>query len=78
MLRLVGNFLFSAANPFSGIRADLCVVMLVRLEHMMNDVGIDVHNCLPSLCIVVHIPAWFDEAGPDRLTRTLTRDWFHA
>ena len=32
--------MFSATNPISGIRADLCVVLLVRLEHMLN-VGID-------------------------------------
>jgi hypothetical protein len=31
---------FSASNPNSGIRADLCIVVLVRLEHI-GDVGID-------------------------------------
>ena len=34
-------------NPNSGIRADLCVVMLVRVEHMLN-VGIDSLKLLPS------------------------------
>ena len=32
--------MFSATNPISGIRADLCVVLLVQLKHMV-DVGID-------------------------------------
>ena len=32
--------MFSSTNPVSGIRADLCVVLLVRLKHMV-DVGID-------------------------------------
>jgi hypothetical protein len=36
----VGNFLFSALNPISGIRADLCIVVLVQLERIM-DTGID-------------------------------------
>jgi hypothetical protein len=36
----VGNFLFSASNPNSGIRADLCIVILVRLERIV-DAGID-------------------------------------
>ena len=40
MLRYLEKLLFSATNPISGIRADLCVVLLVRLEHMLN-VGID-------------------------------------
>jgi hypothetical protein len=36
----VGNFLFFALNPNSDIRADLCIVVLVRLERIMN-AGID-------------------------------------
>jgi hypothetical protein len=32
--------LFSPSNPNSGIRADLCIVVLVRLERIV-DVGID-------------------------------------
>jgi hypothetical protein len=32
----VGKFLFSALNPNSDIRADLCIVVLVRLERIMN------------------------------------------
>ena len=54
----VGKFLFSAANPNSGIRADLCVVMLVWVEHMLN-VGID--SMIVTLpCVLVHIMAWLD------------------
>jgi hypothetical protein len=36
----VENFLFSASNPNSGIRAYLCIVVLVRLERIM-DAGVD-------------------------------------
>jgi hypothetical protein len=30
------NFLFSALNPNSGIRADLCIDVLVRLERIVD------------------------------------------
>jgi hypothetical protein len=33
-------FLFFASNPNSGIKADLCIVVLVRIEHI-GDVGVD-------------------------------------
>jgi hypothetical protein len=36
----VENFLFSASNPNNGIRDDLCIVVHVRLERIM-DAGID-------------------------------------
>jgi hypothetical protein len=36
----VGNFLFSASNPNNGIRANLCVVVLVWLERI-GDAGVD-------------------------------------
>jgi hypothetical protein len=36
----VENFLFSALNHNSGIRADLCIVVLVRIERI-GDAGID-------------------------------------
>jgi hypothetical protein len=39
-LRVCRNFLFSAPNPNSGIRADLCIVVLVQLECIEN-AGID-------------------------------------
>jgi hypothetical protein len=29
-------FLFSASNPNTGIRADLCIVVLVRIEHIRD------------------------------------------
>jgi hypothetical protein len=32
----VGIFLFSSLNPNSGIRADLCIVVLVRLERIVD------------------------------------------
>jgi hypothetical protein len=36
----VEKFLFSALNPNSGIRANLCIVVLVGLERIM-DAGVD-------------------------------------
>jgi hypothetical protein len=38
--RFVGKFLFSSVNPNSGIRADLCIVVVVRIERI-RDAGID-------------------------------------
>ena len=40
MLWWLEKLLFSSSNPVSGIRADLCVVLLVRLKHIV-DLGID-------------------------------------
>jgi hypothetical protein len=60
----VGNFLFSASNPNSGIRADLCIVVLERLERIL-DVGVD------FLIVTLLFASATD------LTRNLTRDWFH-
>jgi hypothetical protein len=40
--RFVGKILFSALNPNSCIRADLCIVVLVRLERT-EDAGVDFH-----------------------------------
>jgi hypothetical protein len=37
---LVGKNLFSAPNPNSGIRANLCIVVLVQIERI-EDAGID-------------------------------------
>ena len=48
----------------------------VRLEHIV-DVGIDSMFVNLSRALV-NIAVLFDEAAPTDLTRTLTRDWFHA
>ena len=72
MVFAVGNFLFSATNPFSGIRADLCVDIAVRLEHMLN-VGVDV-LIVTLRRVLIHIAALLDEAA--RTDLTLRRDWF--
>ena len=74
MVFAVGKFLFSATNPFSGIRADLCVDIAVRLEHMLN-VGVDV-LIVTLRRVLIHIAALLDEAARTDFTRTLTRDWF--
>jgi hypothetical protein len=68
--------LFFVVYPFSGIRADLCVFMLERLEHMVN-MGID-FIIVTLACALVHIAPWFDEAALANLTCTLTCDWFHT
>ena len=59
-------------NPLSGIRADLCVVLLVRLEHMLN-LGVDTIFVTLSRAFA-HTVGLFDEAARTDLTRTLTRD----
>ena len=62
--------------PNSGIRADLCVDISVRLEHMLN-VGID-STFVTLSRVLVYIAVLSDEAARTDFTRTLTRDWFHT
>jgi hypothetical protein len=70
------KYLFSALNPNSGIRADLFIVVLVRLECIV-DVGVDI------LIITLYLHLLMSAALLDwkrlatDLTRTLMRDWFH-
>ena len=61
---------------FSGIRADLCVDVSVRLEHMLN-VGID-STFVTLSRVLVYIAVLSDEAARTDFTRTLTRDWIHT
>ena len=56
--------MFSATNPYSGIRADLCVGMLVRLERMLN-AGVDSMFVTLPRALVMSM-AMFDDSGPDR------------
>jgi hypothetical protein len=44
------NFLFSASNPNSGIKANLCIVLLVRLERIV-DAGVDFLIVTLFICI---------------------------
>ena len=74
-LRYIENSRFPSTNHFSGIRADLCVVLLVRLEHMLN-VGVDT-IFVTLLREVVHTVGLLDEVAQTDFTRTLMRDWFH-
>jgi hypothetical protein len=67
---LVRIVLFSATIPNSGIRDDLCVSILVRIEYMEN-VGVD-SIILTLSCAFFHIAEWFDEAASTDLMRTLT------
>ena len=63
-------FCFLSTIPNSGIRADLCVDISVRLEHMLN-VGID-STFVTLSRVLVYIAALWDEAARTDLTRTLT------
>ena len=56
--------------PNSDIRADLCVDISVRLEHMLN-VGID-STFVTLSRVLVYIAVLSDEAARTDFTRTLT------
>ena len=62
---LLGKFLFSATEPYSGIRADLCVdVGTVRTHCEMWAL---IFSFVTLFRALVHIAAWLGiEAGPDR------------
>jgi hypothetical protein len=76
-------FLFSASNPNSGIRADLCIVFLVRIER----IGLRalIFLLLPLLFAYVHVRGivGLQAASQTELTRLLDCiwilrwDWFH-
>jgi hypothetical protein len=71
----VGNFLFSALNPNSGIGADLCIVVLVRLENIV-DAGVD-FLIFTLLFASIHV---CDIAGLQASLQTdlaLRQNWFH-
>ena len=57
--------MFSATEPFSGIRADLCIDVLVRLERMLN-AGLDSMIVTLPRALVISV-TMFDDRGPDRL-----------
>jgi hypothetical protein len=56
--------LFYALNPNSGIRADLCIVILVRLEHIVDaDVDFLIVTLLFAsvhACVIVELQAAHD------------------
>jgi hypothetical protein len=74
--RFVGKKLFSASNPNSGIRANLCIVVLVRIERIM-DAGID-FLIVTILYAFVHIRGIVGLQAALQTDLTLRRDWFHT
>jgi hypothetical protein len=73
----VGIFfvLFSALNPNSGIRADLCIVVLVRSEHIV-DAGVD-FLIVTLLFASIHACSIVGLQAASQTDLTLQRDWFH-
>jgi hypothetical protein len=68
-------FCFSASNPKSGIRADLCIVVLVRLERT-PDAGID-FLIVTLLFATIHVCGIVGLQAASQTDLTLQRDWFH-
>jgi hypothetical protein len=68
-------FLFSALNPNSGIRADLCIVVLVRIEHI-GDAGVD-FLIVTLLFASVYVCGIVGLQAALQTDLTLRRDWFH-
>jgi hypothetical protein len=55
--------LFPASNPNSGIRADLCIVFLVRIE-LIKDAGID-FLIVTLLFAYIHVRGIVGQAARD-------------
>jgi hypothetical protein len=72
----VGKNLFSASNPNSGIRANLCIVFLVRIERI-EDAGVD-FLIVTLLFASVHICGIVQLQAALQTDLTLRRDWFHT
>jgi hypothetical protein len=68
-------FLFSASYPNSGIRADQCIVVLVRLERIM-DAGVN-FLIVTLLFASVHVCDIVGLQAASQTDLTLWRDWFH-
>jgi hypothetical protein len=69
------NFLFSALNLNSGIKADLCIVVLVRIERI-GDAGVDFF-IVTLLFASIHIRDIVGLQAALQTDLTLRRDWFH-
>jgi hypothetical protein len=65
---------FSVSNPNSGIRADLCIVVLVRIEHI-EDVGID-FLIVTLLFASVHVHGIVGLQATLQTNLILRWDWF--
>jgi hypothetical protein len=71
----VGKKLFSASNPNIGIKADLCIVVLVQIERI-RDAGIDFLS-VTLLFLFVHIRDIVGFQAALQTNLTLRGDWFH-
>jgi hypothetical protein len=71
----VENFLFSASNPNSGIRADPYIVVLVQLERIM-DAGVD-FLIVTLLYASIHVCGIVGLQAASQTDLTLRQDWFH-
>jgi hypothetical protein len=67
--------LFYASNPNRGIRADLCIVVLVRLERIV-DAGVD-FPIVTLLFASVHVCGIVGLHAASQTNFTLWRDWFY-
>jgi hypothetical protein len=65
----------SASNTNSGIRADLCIVVLVQIE-CIGDVG-DNFLIVTLLFASVHVHGIVELQAASQIDLTLRRDWFH-
>jgi hypothetical protein len=70
----VENF-FSASNPNSGIKADLCLVVVVQIERI-EDAGVD-FLIATLLFASVHVCGIVGLQTASQTDLTLRRDWFH-
>jgi hypothetical protein len=68
----VGKNLFSTLNPNSGIRADLCIVVMVQIERI-GDAGID-FLIVTFLFASVHIRGIVGLQAASQTDLTLWRD----
>jgi hypothetical protein len=68
-------FCFFASNPNNGIRANLCIVVLVRLECIV-DAGID-FLIVTLLFAYIHVCGIVGLQAASQTDLTLRRDWFH-
>jgi hypothetical protein len=83
--RFVGKLLFSPSSPNSGIRDNLCIIVLVRLERI-EDAGIDfvivtllfayVHICrIVGLQVALRPTLRFGETGSTIDVRLASHTW---
>jgi hypothetical protein len=73
--KIVGKNLFSTANPNSGIRANLCIVVVVRIQRI-RDAGVD-FLIITLLFAFVHVCGIVGLQAASQTDFMLQREWFH-